>query len=284
MFSNPENKPVCAWCESVIPPGKSVEEFLGLVNFYRGFGPPSADAATKASDTMKQEPVIGMAKCGRRNPTPAVVTRQCAKCHGVFASEDMFGGRCLECAVQPYAVRGAGRGQCDICGDLFNMSRMYWAPDGDLLCHECAKHGDEKSTNPKDAIGSDKIPLHLWPTTASAMGCLAMLEGALKYGRSNFRASGVRASIYYDACRRHLDAWFEGEESAPDTGTPHLSSALACLAIIVDAQANGKLNDDRMFAETPGYRKLVDELTPHVARLKEQFKDKKPKHYTRESK
>jgi hypothetical protein len=273
MFSNPENKPICAWCESVIPPGKSVEEFLGLVNFYRGFGPPSADAATKASEAMEQEPVIGM--------------HRCCGCHELYDLPEMqwVSGQllCRECAKHG-AVQGASKGQCDICGDLFNMSRMYWAPDGDLLCTECAKHGDEKSTNPKDAIGSDKLPMHLWPTTASAMGCLAMLEGALKYGRSNFRASGVRASIYYDACRRHLDAWFEGEEYAPDTGTPHLSSALACLAIIVDAQANGKLNDDRMFAETPGYRKLVDELTPHVARLKDMFKDKKPEHYTRESK
>ena len=234
FMRNPEEMPICGWCESVIPPGKSVEEFIEQVDLYRGFGPPSVSAATKASETMEQEPVIGM--------------HRCCGCH-----------------------------------ELYDLPEMQWV-SGQLLCRECAKHGDEKSTNPKDAVGSDKLPMHLWPTTASAMGCLAMLEGALKYGRSNFRASGVRASIYYDACRRHLDAWFEGEEYAPDTGTPHLSSALACLAIIVDAQANGKLNDDRMFAETPGYRKLVDELTPHVARLKDMFKDKKPEHYTRESK
>lgn len=135
-----------------------------------------------------------------------------------------------------------------------------------------------KPTNPKDAIGSDKLPLHLWPTTASALGCLGLLDGMLKYGRSNFRAIGVRASIYYDACRRHLDAWFEGEECDPDSGLPHLAHALACLAIIVDAQAAGKLNDDRAMAAK--YREYIKQLTPHVARLKAVHADKNPKHYT----
>ncbi len=135
-----------------------------------------------------------------------------------------------------------------------------------------------KPTNPKDAIGSNKLPLHLWPETATALGSLALLDGALKYGRSNFRAIGVRASIYYDAARRHLNAWFEGEDTDPDSGLPHLSHALACLAILVDAEAAGKLNDDRM--APGGYRALIDGLTPHVERLKQLHQDKAPKHYT----
>jgi hypothetical protein len=58
-----------------------------------------------------------------------------------------------------------------------------------------------KDTNPKDAVGSDKLPLHLWPESATMYGCLGLLEGMSKYGRSNWRAAGVRASIYYDACK-----------------------------------------------------------------------------------
>lgn len=135
-----------------------------------------------------------------------------------------------------------------------------------------------KPTNPKDAIGTNKLPLHLWPATASAMGCIGLLNGMLKYGRTNWRHAGVRASIYYDACRRHLDAWFEGEECDPDDGVPHLAAALACLAIVVDAQAAGKLNDDR--AMPACYRQLVTDLTPHVERLKALHSGKNPKHYT----
>lgn len=134
-----------------------------------------------------------------------------------------------------------------------------------------------KPTNPKDIIGSDKLPLHLWPETATAMGCLGMLDGALKYGRGNFRAIGVRPSIYIDACKRHLNAWFEGEEFASDSGVPHLAHALACIAIIIDAEAADKMNDDRNVKG--GYIKLVNKLTPHVKRIKESHKDKKPKHY-----
>lgn len=137
------------------------------------------------------------------------------------------------------------------------------------------------STNPKDAIGSVKLPLHLWPAEATALGCMGMLEGELKYGRSNFIAGdGVTASIYIDAAKRHLDAWFAGEELAPDSGVPHLANALASIAILVKADAHRKLVDDRDYAPMPGYRGLVDALTPHVARVKELYKDRDPKHWT----
>jgi hypothetical protein len=135
-----------------------------------------------------------------------------------------------------------------------------------------------KPTNPKDAIGANKLPLHLWPTTATALGSIAMLNGMLKYGRSNFRAVGVRASIYYDAAMRHLNAWFEGEELDPDDGVPHLGAALACIAIIVDAGAAGKLTDDRAIAG--GYHKFKEELTNHVQRLKDLHAERTPKHYS----
>jgi hypothetical protein len=135
-----------------------------------------------------------------------------------------------------------------------------------------------KASNPKDLVGSGKLPLHLWPVTATALGSLGLLDGMLKYGRSNFRAVGIRASIYYDAASRHLNAWFEGESVDPDSGLPHLAHALACLAIIVDAEAAGKLNDDRM--HPGGYRNLISSLTPHVDRLKSLHAGKSPEHYT----
>jgi hypothetical protein len=131
--------------------------------------------------------------------------------------------------------------------------------------------------NPKDTVGSTKLPLHLWPTTASAVGCIALLNGALKYGRSNWRVVGVRASIYVDACHRHLAAWFEGEE-CDEEGVPHLGAALACLAILVDCSAAGKLRDDRQFPG--GHREFLAGLSPLVARLQEQHSGKSPKHCT----
>jgi hypothetical protein len=138
--------------------------------------------------------------------------------------------------------------------------------------------------NPKDAIGASKLPLHLFPAEAVAMGCLGMLEGAAKYGRNNYIAGdGVVASIYVDAAKRHLDAWFAGEENAPDTGTPHLANALATIAIIVKCIAHERLIDDRDFSPHPdgsAYRRFVDGITPHVGRLKQLFKGKSPRHFT----
>lgn len=135
-----------------------------------------------------------------------------------------------------------------------------------------------KNTNPKDLIGSNKIPLHLFPETASIYGALALLDGALKYGRCNWREAGVRASIYIDACKRHMAKWFEGEDIDVDSGLPHLAHALACIAILIDATVSDKLVDDRMYKG--GYIKLLNNLTPEVKRLKEKYKELNPKHWT----
>ena len=135
-----------------------------------------------------------------------------------------------------------------------------------------------KPSNPKNLIGSDKIPFHLWPETASALGALAMLEGALKYGRGNFRPGGVRFSIYFDAARRHWNKILEGEWLDPDSGLPHIAHALACAAIVADSHATGNLTMDTNYPG--GYAKVIGEWTPHVKRLKEKNKDKHPHHWT----
>ena len=108
-----------------------------------------------------------------------------------------------------------------------------------------------KPTNPKDIIGSGKLPLHLWPSTATAMGCLGFLDGALKYGRSNFRAVGVKASIYVDPAQRsHLVCLVPKAKTSTQTAVlPHLSHApRGCSAISRrGAQAKKNLTDDRMY-------------------------------------
>lgn len=151
--------------------------------------------------------------------------------------------------------------------------------DNPELAEDIARDNETKATNPKDAIGSTKMPMHLWPGTASIMGGLALLDGMLKYGRSNWREAGVRYTIYFDAAIRHLTAALEGEDVDPDSGLPHEAHALACLAIIVDARAAGELIDDRNY-NGGGYRPMVDEAVEHVARLVEKHADRSPKHYT----
>src|SRR5258707_949196 len=84
-----------------------------------------------------------------------------------------------------------------------------------------------KATNPKDAIGATKLPISGVPTAVNRYAALAFAEGALKYGRYNWRVSGVRISIYLDALHRHLiklqdGEWCDGDSLGPDpvTGEP----------------------------------------------------------------
>jgi hypothetical protein len=138
---------------------------------------------------------------------------------------------------------------------------------------------DGKATNPKEEFGDDKIPFHLFPETATAAGALAFLEGGLKYGRMNWRAMGVKATTYNNALRRHMNDWMEGEDIDPDSGLSHLYKALACVAILIDAEVQGNLTDDRHYKG--GYHDHAKKLTEHVKRLKEKYKDRPaPHHWT----
>lgn len=102
-----------------------------------------------------------------------------------------------------------------------------------------------KDGNPKDAVGTKKAPMSTVPTRVMFELGLAMLEGARKYSRHNYRVSGVRASVYYDAALRHLAAFWEGEDADPDSGMPHVVKAIACLAVLRDSQHMGNWIDDR---------------------------------------
>jgi hypothetical protein len=137
---------------------------------------------------------------------------------------------------------------------------------------------DAKDPNPKDSIGSSKIPMHLWPMEATVLGALALLDGAGKYGRSNFLVAPVRASIYYDAAMRHLGKWFAGEEVDEDSGVPHLGHVLACSAILVAAQASGTLIDDRNVKN--GACEFLKRYTPLVTAIQDKHRGKTPRHYT----
>lgn len=171
-----------------------------------------------------------------------------------------------------------GKGGWVLCGVLPTPPSPYGKSSVETILENKERLLGEKPSNPKDIIGASKIPLHLWPETATILGTLACMDGALKYGRSNYRAIGVRSTIYVDAAKRHLNAWLEGEECAPDSGVPHLGHALACIAIIVDAEAAGKLNDDRNVKG--GYHEMIEKWTPLVAEIKARHAEKSPKHYT----
>jgi hypothetical protein len=99
--------------------------------------------------------------------------------------------------------------------------------------------------NPKDLMGVKKTRISLVPPASIIYQADAMEDGAFKYGPYNWREKKVGASIYYEACFRHLMAWYDGEEFAEDSKKHHLAHAIACIGIIIDAKETGNLIDDR---------------------------------------
>lgn len=123
-----------------------------------------------------------------------------------------------------------------------------------------------KETNPKDAVGIRKwrvfstIPM----TVMWELG-VALLEGARKYGRHNYRVSGVRASVYVDAAMGHISQWWEGESVDQDSGLNHITKAIASLVVLRDAMIQSQLVDDRppvapVGLERDELQRVVDEL------------------------
>lgn len=142
-----------------------------------------------------------------------------------------------------------------------------------LTCH--ALEG-AKPSNPKDMVGMRKVPMSTVPANVLAELGVAMLEGTCKYGRHNYRAVGVRGSVYYDGTMRHLMAWWEGEDIDPDSGMSHITKAITSLVVLRDAMIQGKFTDDRPPRSKPFY----PGLNACAAAIVDRYADRNPTHYT----
>lgn len=130
--------------------------------------------------------------------------------------------------------------------------------------------------NPKDAIGSKKAKFSPIPAGVIFDVGNAMLEGACKYGRHNYRGVGARASTYYDASMGHIADWWEGEDIDPDSGLSHITKAIASLVVLRDVMLQDMLVDDR----PPRSKVFKRDFSDEAARIIEEHKDKNPKHWT----
>lgn len=133
----------------------------------------------------------------------------------------------------------------------------------------------EKPSNPKDSVGVKKAPLSTVSAPVLMEVGLAMLEGARKYGRHNYRTVGVRASVYYDATLRHMMDWWEGEDIDPDSDLSHVTKAIASLTVLRDSMIRGNWEDDRPPKVTTGWMK---ELNEKAGKVIEKYPDAKPAH------
>ena len=134
---------------------------------------------------------------------------------------------------------------------------------------EPAPPAGTKPSNPKDAVGIKKVPWSVIPLPVLWELGVAMLEGALKYGRHNYRSIGVRASVYYDAVvARHMASWWEGEDIDPDSGIHHITKAIASLTVLRDAMIRGNWVDDRPPKTDPS---ILADLNSKAAALVEKY-------------
>jgi hypothetical protein len=142
------------------------------------------------------------------------------------------------------------------CGILLGDPRMNYEETDEFYYTQDQKTGiitrvpisqsAFKDTNPKDAVGSRKARWFSYVPLRVLVGVgLAMLEGARKYGRHNYRVAGVRASVYVDAAAGHIMSWFEGEDIDPDSGLSHIDKAIASLIVLRDGMYEGNFVDDR---------------------------------------
>lgn len=125
--------------------------------------------------------------------------------------------------------------------------------------------------NPKAVMGHRKVPmLSVIPPVALVALGEAMRYGAYEspradgthgYGLYNWREQPVSASTYVDAAVRHLLQWWDGEDDDAGSKICHLSHALASLAILIDATANGNCLDDRPMVRHAAASKALDSKT-----------------------
>lgn len=135
---------------------------------------------------------------------------------------------------------------------------------------------DVKATNPKDVIGIRKAPMSTVPANVMAEVGVAMLEGAKKYGRHNYRLAGVSASVYYDGTMRHLMDWWEGNDIDSDSGLSEITKAITSLVVLRDAMMQGMWTDDR----PPSAKAFRKEMNAKAAEVIDKYAHLSPVHYT----
>lgn len=129
--------------------------------------------------------------------------------------------------------------------------------DGAPDLYAATRQKDDGS-NPKDLLGVLKLPLRFIPAPALAYLSKVMELGATKYGPFNWRKTKVKRTVYLEAAIRHILSALDGEDLDPESDQPHEAHAMACMAIVLDADATGNLIDDRF---TPGvFGELVQKM------------------------
>ena len=120
--------------------------------------------------------------------------------------------------------------------------QVQFSENGKILTQEEA----EKAGVAKRGLKFDgtKPDLSLVPRSALEGMAKAFMVGEKKYGRNNFK-QGMASHRYVAAAMRHITAWNDGEDLDPETGNHHMWHALASIAMLLECEKLGTLEDTR---------------------------------------
>lgn len=90
----------------------------------------------------------------------------------------------------------------------------------------------------------DKARYDLIPPEIEEALARVLTYGAAKYSERNWEL-GMKWGRPYAAMRRHMGAWWAGQDLDPETGMSHLWHAACCIAFLVAFEARGTGTDDR---------------------------------------
>jgi len=92
---------------------------------------------------------------------------------------------------------------------------------------------------------SGKPDLTLLPIEGLSLAAQALMFGATKYGRHNYKETGFALERILAAALRHIYAFESGETLDPESGVSHLGHALASLLMAAYIHQNFPEKDNR---------------------------------------
>ena len=98
--------------------------------------------------------------------------------------------------------------------------------------------------SPVMAIGikhdAQKLRMSLLPKSTLREVVDVLEFGAGKYANDNWQKVPQPRTRYYDACMRHIQAWWEGQKLDSESGRYHLAHAVCCLLFLLWFDALGE--------------------------------------------
>ena len=95
--------------------------------------------------------------------------------------------------------------------------------DGEIIYQSPSIGKKHDANKPRFSL----LPSQIWQV-------IDVLEfGAKKYEVGNWQKVDNAKERYFNACHRHLHAWWSGERLDAESGLPHLAHAVCCLLFLM---------------------------------------------------